>query len=194
MVSVLMHSSLAGSRLGATARCSAARRAFAPARAAAATTEDLGFKTMRRGIKEAAAESVLTPRFYTTDFDEMEELFSLERNPGLPMEEFEAMLSEFKTDYNQTHFVRNETFKKAADGITGDTRKIFIEFLERSCTAEFSGFLLYKELGRRLKKTNPVGAPLRTLLSWKGRRRGCLSWPASCLQLNREGFQERAAC
>ena len=41
----------------------------------------------------------------------------------------------------------------------GETRKIFVEFLERSCTAEFSGFLLYKELGRRLKKTNPVGTP-----------------------------------
>lgn len=26
----------------------------------------------------------------------------------------------------------------------GPARKIFIEFLERSCTAEFSGFLLYK--------------------------------------------------
>jgi hypothetical protein len=43
-------------------------------------------------------------------------------------------------------------------GLQGPARKIFIEFLERSCTAEFSGFLLYKELGRRLKKTNPVGA------------------------------------
>lgn len=32
----------------------------------------------------------------------------------------------------------------AAKNITGATRKIFIEFLERSCTAEFSGFLLYK--------------------------------------------------
>lgn len=136
-----------------------------PARASAqvastSTNEDLGFKTMRRGIKEAANETVLTPRFYTTDFDEMEELFSLEKNPNLEMDEFDAMLREFRTDYNQTHFVRNETFKKAADNITGPARKIFIEFLERSCTAEFSGFLLYKELGRRLKKTNPVGEAL----------------------------------
>jgi len=45
-----------------------------------------------------------------------------------------------------------------AAAASGDTRKIFIEFLERSCTAEFSGFLLYKELGRRLKATNPVVA------------------------------------
>ena len=71
----------------------------------------------------------------------------------------------FKTDYNQTHFVRNASFKAAADSIQGPARKIFIEFLERSCTAEFSGFLLYKELGRRLKKSNPAVAEVFTLMS-----------------------------
>jgi magnesium-protoporphyrin IX monomethyl ester (oxidative) cyclase len=40
-----------------------------------------------------------------------------------------------------------------------------VEFLERSCTAEFSGFLLYKELGRRLKNRNPVLAECFTLMS-----------------------------
>ena len=75
---------------------------------------------------------------------------------------------EFRQDYNQTHFVRNDAFKKAAENVQGDTRKIFIEFLERSCTAEFSGFLLYKELGRRLKKTNPVVAEIFSLMV-----RGC---------------------
>uniref|UniRef100_A0A7S3QSB4 magnesium-protoporphyrin IX monomethyl ester (oxidative) cyclase n=1 Tax=Dunaliella tertiolecta TaxID=3047 RepID=A0A7S3QSB4_DUNTE len=138
-------------------RCNAA--ANAPA------TDELGFKKMREGIKEASEESILTPRFYTTDFDEMEELFSLEKNPNLPLEELEAMLTEFKQDYNQKHFVRNESFKKAADNVQGPARKIFIEFLERSCTAEFSGFLLYKELGRRLKKTNPAVAEIFTLMS-----------------------------
>ena len=144
-----------------TQRCRSVARAQSVRAAAQVAEKDaaLGFKMMRSGIKEAGDETVLTPRFYTTDFDEMEELFSLEKNPTLDMEEFDAMLSEFKTDYNQTHFVRNETFKKAADNITGPARKIFIEFLELSCTAEFSGFLLYKELGRRLKKTNPVGEP-----------------------------------
>lgn len=160
-------SSLLGGRVSLRQSVRPSKAAFraVPARAAAqvaSTSGDaaLGFKQMRKGIKEAADETVLTPRFYTTDFDEMEELFSLEKNPTLEMDEFDAMLSEFRTDYNQTHFVRNETFKKAADNITGPARKIFIEFLERSCTAEFSGFLLYKELGRRLKKTNPVGEQL----------------------------------
>ena len=68
-------------------------------------------------LQQASADTVLTPRFYTTDFDQMEEMFNLEKNPSLPMDEFEAMLSEFSTDYNQTHFVRNETFKKAAEGV-----------------------------------------------------------------------------
>ena len=40
-----------------------------------------------------------------------------------------------RRDYNQKHFVRSEGFHEAADGITGPLRKIFIEFLERSCTA-----------------------------------------------------------
>jgi magnesium-protoporphyrin IX monomethyl ester (oxidative) cyclase len=54
--------------------------------------------------------------------------------------------------------------QKAAESIQGPTRRIFIEFLERSCTAEFSGFLLYKELGRRLKvrTTSTTHTPPRT--------------------------------
>ncbi|KIZ05236.1 magnesium-protoporphyrin IX monomethylester (oxidative) cyclase [Monoraphidium neglectum] len=137
----------------------------ARAAAAAESPEDMGFKTMRDGVKVAADETLLTPRFYTTDFDEMEQIFSQQINPNLNMAELDAMLAEFRNDYNQRHFVRNETFKAAAENITGPTRKIFIEFLERSCTAEFSGFLLYKELGRRLKDCNPCVAEIFMLLS-----------------------------
>jgi len=79
------------------------------------------------------------------------QLFNKEINPYLNDAEFDAILAEFKADYNQTHFVRSSEFKEAADKIQGSARQIFVEFLERSCTAEFSGFLLYKELGRRLK-------------------------------------------
>ena len=46
------------------------------ARAAAQATDDLGFKMMRRGVKEASNETLLSPRFYTTDFDAMENMFS----------------------------------------------------------------------------------------------------------------------
>lgn len=88
----------------------------------------------------------------------MAELVDPKNIPQQQQEELAAYLQEMRNDYNQRHFVRNETFKAAADKLSGPTRKIFIEFLERSCTAEFSGFLLFKELGRRLKSVNPVVA------------------------------------
>eukprot|EP00669_Euglena_mutabilis_P006817 TRINITY_DN22_c0_g1_i2.p1 TRINITY_DN22_c0_g1~~TRINITY_DN22_c0_g1_i2.p1 ORF type:complete len:497 (+),score=153.01 TRINITY_DN22_c0_g1_i2:22-1491(+) len=124
-----------------------------------------GFEMQREGIKKAAKDSILTPRFYTTDFEECARILSTDINPGLNLRELEAMREEFAKDYNQNHFIRNDKFKPAAAAVQGESRKIFVEFLERSCTAEFSGFLLYKELGRRLKTVNPVIADIFTLMS-----------------------------
>ncbi|KAJ8570291.1 hypothetical protein K7X08_037263 [Anisodus acutangulus] len=146
-----------------TSRLSSRRLPFA-VRMSATTTPPTS-KPTKKAQKQGIKESLLTPRFYTTDFDEMETLFNTEINKNLNEAEFEALLQEFKTDYNQTHFVRSKEFKEAADKIQGPLRQIFVEFLERSCTAEFSGFLLYKELGRRLKKTNPVVAEIFSLMS-----------------------------
>ena len=124
------------------------------------TLEKPGFDEIRPGVKTPAKETILTPRFYTTDFDEMAKM---DISPN--EEELEAILEEFRTDYNRHHFVRNEAFQKSWDHIDGEKRRLFIEFLERSCTAEFSGFLLYKELGRRLKNTSPLLAECFTLMS-----------------------------
>ncbi|KAK4770856.1 hypothetical protein SAY87_031388 [Trapa incisa] len=143
----------------------ASSRRFTTVRMAATAEPTAPKKPSKKGNKKEIKETLLTPRFYTTDFDEMEALFNAEINQKLNQAEFDALLQEFKTDYNQTHFVRNKEFKEAADKIQGPLRDIFVEFLERSCTAEFSGFLLYKELGRRLKKTNPVVAEIFALMS-----------------------------
>nr|MCA0763343.1 hypothetical protein [Vibrio vulnificus] len=72
-------------------------------------------KPSKKSNKQNIKETLLTPRFYTTDFDEMETLFNTEINKNLNQDEFVALLQEFKTDYNQTHFVRNKEFKEAAD-------------------------------------------------------------------------------
>jgi magnesium-protoporphyrin IX monomethyl ester (oxidative) cyclase len=118
------------------------------------------FEEVRPGVKTPAEETILTPRFYTTDFDEMANM-----DISVNEDELRAILEEFRIDYNRHHFVRDEQFQKSWDNINGETRKLFIEFLERSCTAEFSGFLLYKELGRRLKDKSPVLAEIFTLMS-----------------------------
>lgn len=118
------------------------------------------FEEIRPGIKAPAKETILTPRFYTTDFEEMANM-----DISINEDELQAILEEFRVDYNRHHFVRDENFNRSWDHIDGETRKLFVEFLERSCTAEFSGFLLYKELGRRLKGKSPVLAEIFTLMS-----------------------------
>jgi magnesium-protoporphyrin IX monomethyl ester (oxidative) cyclase len=110
--------------------------------------------------KVPAKETLLTPRFYTTDFDEMGKM-----DLSVNEDELRALVAELRIDYNQKHFVRDAQFDRSWDCIDGETRQLFIEFLERSCTAEFSGFLLYKELGRRLKDKNPLLAECFNLIS-----------------------------
>uniref|UniRef100_A0AA51RGC8 Magnesium-protoporphyrin IX monomethyl ester [oxidative] cyclase n=1 Tax=Laurencia verruciformis TaxID=3073068 RepID=A0AA51RGC8_9FLOR len=105
-------------------------------------------------------DTLLTPRFYTTDFNEMSNL-----DISLNTEEFEALLKEFRADYNKKHFIRDEEFNNSWNSLANDKKALFIEFLERSCTAEFSGFLLYKELSRRLEKSNPILAECFLLMS-----------------------------
>nr|YP_010330256.1 Magnesium-protoporphyrin IX monomethyl ester oxidative cyclase [Porphyridium aerugineum]UNJ17972.1 Magnesium-protoporphyrin IX monomethyl ester oxidative cyclase [Porphyridium aerugineum] len=111
-------------------------------------------------IKASIKESLLTPRFYTTDFDEIAKM-DISSN----YDEFIAILEEFRVDYNKQHFIRDEEFSKSWDQLDEQTRSLFIEFLERSCTAEFSGFLLYKELSRRLVDVNPILAESFLLMS-----------------------------
>jgi len=115
---------------------------------------------MRPGVKVPAKETILTPRFYTTDFDEMAKM-----DISVNEDELRAILEEFRADYNRHHFVRDAEFEQSWDHVDGETRRLFVEFLERSCTAEFSGFLLYKELGRRLKDKSPVLAECFNLMS-----------------------------
>jgi magnesium-protoporphyrin IX monomethyl ester (oxidative) cyclase len=118
------------------------------------------FEELRPGVKVPSKETILTPRFYTTDFDEMERM-DITANE----DELLAILEEFRIDYNRHHFVRDERFDASWESMDAKTRDIFVEFLERSCTAEFSGFLLYKELGRRLKHKSPVLAECFNLMS-----------------------------
>ena len=110
--------------------------------------------------RSSVRETLLTPRFYTTDFDAVAAL-----DLSAQETELQAMLAEMRADYNRHHFVRDERFKQAWDNIDDTTRHAFVDFLERSCTSEFSGFLLFKELSRKLKGRNPLLAEIFHLLA-----------------------------
>ncbi len=116
--------------------------------------------TLRPGIKAPVKETLLTPRFYTTDFEAIANMVL-----DLQDEEIAATLDELRADYNRHHFIRDESFNGSIEHIDEKTRAAFIDFLERSCTSEFSGFLLFKELSRKLKGRSPVLAEAFSLLA-----------------------------
>jgi magnesium-protoporphyrin IX monomethyl ester (oxidative) cyclase len=112
------------------------------------------------GFKLPEQESVLTPRFYTTDFEAAEQL-----DLTAQAEELQAMLAEMRADYNRDHFVRTKAFEQAWQQLDEAKRKVFLDYLERSCLSEFSGFLLFKELSRRTKKPQPLLAEILNLMA-----------------------------
>ena len=91
-------------------------------------------------------EDLLTPRFYTTEIDKAART-SVEENRPV----FEAMLAEMEADYNRNHFDRKAPLDRLRD-LSADERVAWESYLVRSCVSEFSGFLLFKELSRRLLK------------------------------------------
>jgi magnesium-protoporphyrin IX monomethyl ester (oxidative) cyclase len=115
---------------------------------------------VRPGMKAEIKDTLLTPRFWTTDFQELETLDIKEQEP-----EFKAMLQELIADYNRNHFVRDDQFEESFERLSGEERTLFLKFLERSCTSEFSGFLLYKEAARRIREKNPLLAECLRLIS-----------------------------
>lgn len=111
-------------------------------------------------IKTAVEENLLTPRFYITDFDKAAAMDLSQGEADL-----QAMLEEMRADYNKYHFVRDDSFKQAWEHIQGEDRRALVDYLERSCVSEFSGFLLFKELSRRLKQGSPLLAELFHLMA-----------------------------
>lgn len=93
----------------------------------------------------AMQNTLLTPRFYTTDFDEMD---AIDVTPV--REEWDKLIARMKSDPNKGHFKKNADWDDIDwDGMEPRLKAEFIDFLISSCTAEFSGCVLYKEMKRR---------------------------------------------
>ncbi|MEM9060305.1 MAG: magnesium-protoporphyrin IX monomethyl ester (oxidative) cyclase [Pseudomonadota bacterium] len=93
----------------------------------------------------AMQNTLLTPRFYTTDFEALDEL-----DVEPVRKEWDALLAEMASDPNKGHFKKNEDWDTVDwEGMDPLLKKEMIDFLVSSCTAEFSGCVLYKEMKRR---------------------------------------------
>ena len=93
----------------------------------------------------AMQDTLLTPRFYTTDFDELDAI-----DVSHIRDEWDPLIDRMVSDPSKGHFKKNADWDEVDwDGMDPQLKKEFIDFLISSCTAEFSGCVLYKEMKRR---------------------------------------------
>jgi magnesium-protoporphyrin IX monomethyl ester (oxidative) cyclase len=97
----------------------------------------------------ASESTMLSPRFYTTDFEALDRM-----DVSGVREEWDRLLEEMESDPNKGHFKRNEEWDKIDfEALPEGLRNEFVDFMVSSLTAEFSGCVLYKEMRKR--GTNP---------------------------------------
>jgi magnesium-protoporphyrin IX monomethyl ester (oxidative) cyclase len=121
----------------------------ATAEEAIARQEALPPLTNEDATNIAMQNTLLTPRFYTTDFEEMD---AIDVTPV--REEWDALIAQMKSDPNKGHFKKNDEWDADWENMDPALKAEFIDFLISSCTAEFSGCVLYKEMKRRGSNTD----------------------------------------
>jgi magnesium-protoporphyrin IX monomethyl ester (oxidative) cyclase len=93
----------------------------------------------------AQQDTMLSPRFYTTDFDELDRM-----NVDGVRAEWDQLIAEMRSDPNHGHFRRGEGWELIdLNALPEGLRKEFLDFLVSSLTAEFSGCVLYAEMKKR---------------------------------------------
>ena len=111
---------------------------------------------------KAVRSTVLTPRFYTTDFA------ALDRLDMSPVRaEWDAMMQEYEGDNNHDHFQRDGEFaeevRRLMPQLSPELRQEFLDFLISSLTSEFSGCILYNEIRKNVN--NPDVKQLMTYMA-----------------------------
>lgn len=90
---------------------------------------------------KARTETLLTPRFYTTDLAAMN---ALDMTPVRA--EWEELMAEFRSDSNHNHFQRDQQFDEELRELPPALKAEFLDFLVSSVTSEYSGHVLYADI------------------------------------------------
>ena len=122
---------------------------------------------------KAKDNSLLSPRFYTTDFKAMDRI-----DVSPIRAEWDAMLAEYEGDNNHDHFQRTPEFAAEVNEVFGkvspELRQEFLDFLISSVTSEYSGCILYNEIQKNV--TNPdIKALMRYMTRDESRHAGFIN-------------------
>ena len=119
-------------------------------------------QTAEEANAKAVRNTVLSPRFYTTDFAAMDRL-----NIESVRTEWDVMMKEYEGDNNHDHFQRDAQFaeevKTLMPQLSPEMRQEFLDFLISSLTSEFSGCILYNEIRKNID--NPDIKQLMTYMA-----------------------------
>ena len=121
----------------------------------------------------AKQETLLTPRFYTTDFKAMDRI-----NVEPIRAEWDKMMAEYEGDNNHDHFQRDARFADEAraqmETMSPELKQEFLDFLVSSLTSEFSGCILYNEVQKNV--SNPdIKALMRFMARDESRHAGFIN-------------------
>ncbi|MBQ0930347.1 magnesium-protoporphyrin IX monomethyl ester (oxidative) cyclase [Ideonella sp. 4Y16] len=97
-------------------------------------------------IARARRQTLLTPRFYTTDFKAFDRL-----DLSSVKAEWDAVMAEYEGDNNHDHFQRDEAFAQEIRELPPALHQEFLDFLVSSLTSEFSGCVLYNEIRQQIE-------------------------------------------
>ena len=97
--------------------------------------------TLNESTQRAKTESIISPRFYTTDFAAMDRI-----DVEPIREEWDALMDEFESDANNDHFQRDDSFVPEIKPLPKALHEEFIDFMVSSVTSEFSGCVLYADI------------------------------------------------
>jgi len=143
------------------------------AKAAATAVATDGINSAEDVARKAKTESLLSPRFYTTDFKAMD---AIDVSPLRA--EWDTMLAEYEGDNNHDHFQRTPEFAtevaEVFSQVSPELRQEFLDFLISSVTSEFSGCILYNEIQKNV--TNPdIKALMRYMARDESRHAGFIN-------------------
>jgi magnesium-protoporphyrin IX monomethyl ester (oxidative) cyclase len=112
------------------------------------TTTTLAGRALNESTQRAQEDTLLSPRFYTTDFAAMDRL-----DVSPIREQWDSLMAEFEADVNAEHFQRPADLDRDYSHLPPALHAEFMDFMISSVTAEFSGCVLYADIKKRT--TNP---------------------------------------